>query len=70
MTDIEDRKHMNVQENLEEIGRKIQLLKQTAEDLSRNADEFPALSRNTARILTSIKMLELNISDVIDLQES
>ncbi len=61
---------MNVQENLDEISRKIQLLKQTAKDLSRDADEFPALSRNTARILTSIKMLELNISDVIDLQEN
>ena len=29
-------------------------------------DEFPALSRNTTRILASLKMLELNISDIID----
>ena len=57
-----------MQEN--EISEKIRLLKQTAKDLNRHADDFPALSRNTARILASIKMLELNISDVSDLQES
>ena len=57
-----------MQEN--EIDEKIRLLKQTANDLNRHADGFPALSRNTARILASIKMLELNISDISDLQES
>ena len=31
------------------------------------ADEFPALSRNLSRILSSLKMLELNISDILDL---
>ncbi|MHC4435615.1 MAG: hypothetical protein ACYTBS_27690 [Planctomycetota bacterium] len=56
-----------MQEN--EINEKIRLLKQTANDLNRHAEDFPALSRNTARILASIKMLELNISDVSDLQE-
>ena len=59
-----------MQENLNEINEKIRRLKQTAKDLSRDADDFPALSRNTARILASIKMLELNISDVSDLQEN
>ena len=51
-----------------EISEKIRWLKQTANDLNSHADGFPALSRNTARILASIKMLELNISDVSDLQ--
>ncbi len=61
---------MEAQENLNEINEKIRQLKRTAQDLNRDADDFPALSRNTARILASIKMLELNISDVAALQES
>ena len=59
---------MESQENLNEISERILRLKQTAQDLNRDADDFPALSRNTARILASIKMLELNISDLTDLQ--
>ena len=55
---------METQENLSEINEKIRRLKQTAQDLNRGADDFPALSKNTARILASIKMLELNISDI------
>jgi hypothetical protein len=31
-------------------------------------ETFPALARNAVRILTSIKMLEINISDLIDLK--
>ena len=61
---------MEAQENMNEMNEKIRRLKQTAQDLNRHADGFPALSRNTARILASIKMLELNISDVSDLQEN
>ena len=55
---------METQQNLNEISEKIKRLKQTAQDLKRDTDDFPALSRNTARILASIKMLELNISDI------
>ena len=61
---------MESQENLSELNKKVRRLRQTAQDLNRDADDFPALARNTARILASIKMLELNISDVVDLQES
>ena len=52
--------------DLEFINSKIQLMKACAEELNRLGDEFPALSRNTTRILASLKMLELNISDIID----
>lgn len=51
--------------DLEELSEKIRLLKQTAEDLKKLGEDFPALHRNTSRILASIKMLELNISDVM-----
>jgi hypothetical protein len=32
--------------------------------------EFPAVARNTARILASVKMLEMNLTDVMDLGET
>ncbi len=60
---------METQQSPDEINEKIQRLKQTAQDLKNDADDFPALSRNAARILASIKMLEFNISDVAELQE-
>jgi len=52
---------------LEEMDQKIQLMKSTGEELKGMADDFPALSRNLVRILASIKMLELNITDVKDI---
>lgn len=62
---------MEIQKNLTEIDTRIQLIKKTAEELNGMADEFPALARNTARILASLKMLEINVSDLLhpDLQE-
>jgi hypothetical protein len=48
------------------IEERIQRVKKAAEDLRELSDEMPALYRNTARILASVKMLEINISDVIE----
>ena len=53
--------------NLDEINIKIQQMKGYAEELKGLGKEFPALDRNIIRILASLKMLELNISDIIDL---
>ena len=53
--------------DLHEINDKIQLMKKTAEDLNRIGEDFPAIARNTARILASVKMLEINISDLVEL---
>ena len=50
--------------DLKELDSKIQSMKKTAEELKTMGNDFPALYRNTSRILASIKMLELNISDV------
>ena len=49
------------------LNEKIQSMKKTAVEVSTLADRFPALKRNTARILASLKMLELNVSDIADL---
>ena len=58
---------MNSGINLNEIHTKIQLMKKTAEELNRIGEDFPALARNTARILASVKMLEINVSDLVEL---
>jgi hypothetical protein len=50
--------------DLKELDSKIQSMKKTAEELKEMGEHFPALYRNISRVLASIKMLELNISDV------
>jgi hypothetical protein len=59
---------MVAQIDLHEINEKIQLMKKTAEDLNHIGENFPAIARNTVRILASVKMLEINISDLFDLR--
>ena len=58
---------MPPRKDLNEIDAKIQLMKKTAEELNRIGEDFPALARNTLRILASIKMLEINVCDVVNL---
>jgi hypothetical protein len=58
---------MVAQIDLHEINEKIQLMKKTAEDLNHIGENFPAIARNTVRILASVKMLEINISDLVEL---
>jgi chaperonin cofactor prefoldin len=58
---------MNPRVDLKEIDTKIQLMKKTAEELNRIGEDFPALARNTVRILASVKMLEINVSDIVEL---
>jgi chaperonin cofactor prefoldin len=50
--------------DLKELDTKIQSMKKTAEELRKMGEDFPALYRNVSRVLASIKMLELNVSDL------
>ena len=59
---------MAKQIDLNQINDKIQLMKKTAEELNRIGEDFPAIARNTVRILASVKMLEINISDLVELR--
>ncbi|NOX34688.1 MAG: hypothetical protein GXP56_13315 [Deltaproteobacteria bacterium] len=52
--------------DLIEINNKIFKIKQLLKELETDAKKFPALSRNSKRALASIKMLELNISDILE----
>ena len=58
---------MPPRQDLNAIDAKIQLMKKTAEELNQIGEDFPALARNTVRILASIKMLEINVCDVVNL---
>jgi hypothetical protein len=59
---------MQPQLDLEQINSRVQLLKRTAEELNQLGENFPALTRNMVRIMASIKMLEINITDVFALR--
>jgi hypothetical protein len=54
-------------ERLLEMDRRIQSIKRSVVELQNLGQEIEAVRRNADRILASIKMLELNISDLIPL---
>jgi hypothetical protein len=57
-------------ENTSEIGRindQIQVMKAAAETLKEIGKDFPALRCNLHRISASLHMLEINVSDLVNL---
>jgi hypothetical protein len=58
---------MNREIDIKEIDSRIKIIKSATEELKKMSDSFPALKSNTTRILAGVKMLEINISDLIDL---
>jgi prefoldin subunit 5 len=53
--------------NIKDLDQSIQRMRQLAEELKGKAGGIQAIERNLDRILASITMLELNISDVYEL---
>ena len=58
---------MGPQIDIKKLDTKIQLLKKITEELNQQCQDFPAVARNTSRILASVKMLEINVSDLVEL---
>jgi hypothetical protein len=52
---------------IKKLDTRIQTIKKAAQELKALSGKIPAVDRNTSRILASVKMLEINISDVKDL---
>ncbi len=50
-----------------DMAEKIRLLKKTAVELKSISGGIQAVDRNVDRILASVKMLEINISDLVDI---
>ena len=52
---------------INKLDTRIKTIKKAAQELKVLSRRIPAVDRNAARILASVKMLEINISDVKDL---
>ena len=52
---------------VEDMAKKIQILKQTATELKRISSGIQAVDKNVDRILASVKMLEINVSDLVEM---
>ena len=53
---------------LKKMAETIAQIRKAAEDLQAMAGkDFPAVEKNVDRILASVKMLELNVTDVVEL---
>lgn len=51
-----------------EMNDKITAIKKLTTELNQMAGGFPAIAKNTARILSSVKMLEINVCDLVDVE--
>ncbi len=53
--------------DLKKIDTRIKAIKKAAQELRDSCGGIPAIDRNAVRILASTKMLEINISDLLEL---
>ena len=60
--------HMDSVPDLKAIRKRITALQKTAQELQAMGADLPCLARNTTRILASIKMLEIGLCEVADLE--
>ena len=52
--------------NIKKMAQKISAIKQEVNELKAMSGDIQAVDKNIDRILASIKMLEINISDLLD----
>ena len=53
---------------IRKLDTRIQTIKKAAQELKGLSGGIQAVDRNAERILASVKMLEINISDLLDLK--
>ncbi len=53
---------------IKKLDTRIQAIKKAAQELKKFSRGIQAVDRNTERILASVKMLEINISDLLELR--
>ncbi len=58
------------QRQTKQIDARIKTIKKAAEELKALSAEIPAIDRNAERILASVKVLEINFSDLLDLNDA
>ena len=52
---------------MDSLNLNIRSARRAVEELKRLGEDFPAVARNAERMLASLKMLEINVSDVMEL---
>ncbi len=57
---------MNQKTEVKKLDQEIKSLKKTTLSLMENSKSIPAIQKNTSRILASIKMMEINICDLVE----
>jgi len=55
---------------IKKINTRIKTIRKATQELKDLSGEIPAIDRNAERILASVKMLEINITDLLDLDSS
>ena len=60
---------MNQDIDLNSIHEHIRTIESTARELEKFGQDFPAVRKNVTRILACVKMLELNVSDLVGLEK-
>ena len=53
---------------IKKLDTRIKAIKKAAQELKKISKGIQAIDRNTERILASVKMLEINISDLLELK--
>jgi hypothetical protein len=53
---------------IKKLDTRIKAIKKAAQELKKLSGGIQAVDRNADRILASVKMLEINISDLLDLR--
>ncbi len=66
---MQETKEMTDLQNLAAINEKIAVLRKTSDFLEARTADFPALHRNIRRMSASVKMLELNLTDALMLEQ-
>ena len=51
--------------DMKRMDKRVKAIKKAAEELKALSQHIPAVERNAARILASVKMLEINVSDLL-----
>jgi len=56
------------QRDIRKIDTRIKAIKKAAQELKKLSGGIQAVDRNADRVLASVKMLEINISDLLDVR--
>ena len=54
--------------DMKKLDTRIKAIRKAAQELKKFSGGIPAVDRNADRILASTKMLEINISDILELE--